>query len=484
MKNSKLVQIIELLNKKQLRDLDNYLPSADLSAEARALYQIIRANAPDFSEQSLERERVFKLLFPNTPFNYQILRYKMTDLTKAIEDYLSYTEFLEQKKQGNIFLVKAYERLGLQSCMNDTLRDILRHIDKQNIRDSSYYLLRYQLLDSTLSLDKNWDETDSDTDNVLKNLDNYYFYQKLKLSCKMYNDRNFVVAAHSKPAFLDEIDQLVSISAADLPAALHIYKKILNLIINEQDDDFKQLLTYIEVNEHFFERQELYSIYIYLQNYCTKKYNSGLLEYAGKLFDLYKVMLEKGLLYEELPNGKKELAEAHYLNIVRLSARVKDFAFAETFINEHKNYINAEKRQNTFLYNLSYLYFEQKKFDKVLETLRHVDFLTATYALDARTLMLKYAYETDEETLLTNQLSSFRVFVSGQKNKVPESTRLIFVSFCKHLTTLAGIRYNPNRRTRAEIERLRAKMEEDPHSGHKNSWLYEKLEQMSKKISR
>jgi len=71
MQNSKLITLLKALSPEEFRQFYRYIrtPFFTKSADLLKLYEAIRKHYPDFNSPKLEKERLFKHLYPKETFN-------------------------------------------------------------------------------------------------------------------------------------------------------------------------------------------------------------------------------------------------------------------------------------------------------------------------------------------------------------------------------------------------------------------------------
>jgi len=88
---SKLVQLIQTLTPKELRELKNWLasPWSKNSKYYLPFYKIIAKAAPSFTSDTLIKKRVYKSLYGEGPYQEGIFNNLIRALTKEVQQYLA-----------------------------------------------------------------------------------------------------------------------------------------------------------------------------------------------------------------------------------------------------------------------------------------------------------------------------------------------------------------------------------------------------------
>jgi hypothetical protein len=144
-------------------------------------------------------------------------------------------------------------------------------------------------------------------------------------------------------------------------------------------------------------------------------------------------MLNNEILFN---NGK--IDPLIFKTIIAVAANLREFEWAEKFIKTNKDKIPEDQRENLVTFNLARLYFTQKKYDKVTDLLREIEYSDISLALQAKTMLLMTYYDTDEFDPLESFLESFRVYLNRHK-EIPQH-RIDYhknlIKFTKKLTRI------------------------------------------------
>jgi hypothetical protein len=207
--------------------------------------------------------------------------------------------------------------------------------------------------------------------------------------------------------------------------------------------------------------------YFIAQNYCALKINQGLSDYYRQAFGIFRQMAERNVLLED-----GQLAEGIYKNVITSGLRAGEFAWVEQFVEEYSDYLAAAIRDNARAYNLANLYSHQRQYDRALEVLRSVEYTEVTYALGAKTILLRLYYERSEYQALDSLIDSFRIYL--RRNKLISSNLKreynTFLNLVKKLTTLrVG--------DRKSLQEFRDKVQATSYSTPKK-WLLDKIDEL------
>nr|HQU58217.1 hypothetical protein [Saprospiraceae bacterium] len=251
------------------------------------------------------------------------------------------------------------------------------------------------------------------------------------------------------------------------PIALY-YQIYLTLTEAEKEEHYYRLKYLLDNYSLKFPPNEAKDVlYMAAQNYCIRKINQGNHSFTNELFLLYQDLIDKKILFTE-----GELSPWYFKNIVNIALRLGKYSWAENFINSYSEKLPESFRSNAVTYNLAQVYFFQKKYDKVLEQLRNVEYEDVAYNLGSKAMLLATYYEIEELEPLYSLFDSFRAFLNRHKD-IPVNRRKNYanlIKFTKKLTrTMPG--------DLKSIEKLKEEIKATKNIASVN-WLQEKIAEL------
>ena len=319
------------------------------------------------------------------------------------------------------------KELALRNC-GKSYRAKLNNKISNASKDADYFLDQYQSAYIHLDL---WSgrqkrKEEQNIEEVIENLDKFYFAKKMELSCAVQNSRN-VLARNFRNTFQDELMNLLHSHDYNKVPIIAIYYKILLTLTKENDEkQFDELLKLLLQHETNFSLHQMREIYQYAMNYCIKKINKGNTSYFKTLFQIYKVILPKKIL---MPEGN--LPQFDYKNIVTIALRMKEIQWAKKFIEDYQQYINKEDRENAYTYNLAHWHFHNRDYSKTLSLFQRVKFTDVYYQLDTKSIQLKTYFEQDDLEAFFYHASAFRTYIRRNK-MISDYQRLSYRNFIKY----------------------------------------------------
>lgn len=421
---------------------------------------------PD-GEYSFSKEEAWKACFGRQRYNDSRFRYLNSDLVMRLEEFILWRGNTKDERRREEVLLQEYAKRGSMKAWHGHFGAFGTYIKEEKVQDADFYSHAWEMEFTHLSLmssGKVAPEAAAIT-RAAGYLDRFYLIRKLQLCCEIFNVQN-VFAQEHQVFLLDEILlHLRNRSYEDVPVIVIYYRILMTLRESEKEEHYHVLRNLLREHEAVVTKEELRDMYKYVLNYCIKKINLGNISWQGELFDIYKTTLENRVLLTE-----GFLSHRDFKNIVTISLRLRELAWAEEFIPRYVPELQAGERENARMYNTANLLFHKNDFSGALRLLQQVDFSDIFYDLDARSIVLKTWFELDEEDSFEYHATAFRTFLKRNKS-VSEYQRTIYENLIFYTSRLmkAGTK-------RRQIEKIR-----DEVMDRKNiadlRWLLGKIEE-------
>lgn len=416
---------------------------------------------------ALTKAHAWQAVFGKRGYEEKKFRYMVSDLINAAEEFVYY-ESIRQNRPAYISSVNDFYTSREATLNKTSLEGHLKKPQRVRLLNSSLYLEKHfesELLEEIHTESrKEYSRYITETrTGRAGGLDAFYVIEKLRQMCQVANDNN-VFGLQLSVFFEKEIKQIARLQELKSNPLVLAYSAVCEMLRTQAGESYHQLKETIGEYGYEIDRYNMAELFTYARNFCIARVNSGKTTFFKELFDLYEQGLEQGIL---LVNG--EINQQNYKNIVTTALRTGQYEWAEDFIQEYRYRLNKTVRDNAFNYNMANYLFHAKRFDKVPQYLQKVQLSDLFYGLDARSLMIKCFYETDEREAFMNAYQSFRVFVQRKKNVSTQHRRnyLNFLALAKKLMNLQA-------RNKKAIEKLNYEIENAKAIADK-TWLQEKI---------
>ena len=205
-------------------------------------------------------------------------------------------------------------------------------------------------------------------------------------------------------------------------------------------------------------------------NYCVEKLNQGHTKFVEEHHKLYKFMLEKEIALYASKNN--ELSPWDFKNAILSSLRLGYYEWTEKFIKNYQDKLSIEFRNNAVSYNLGLVYFYQKKFDKVKEQLREVEYEDISYNLGSKSMLIAIYYEQDDFEALLSLCDTFKTYLNRHKD-INEKQRFLYINYIQFVRKLTKIMPGDDK----AVEQLKQEIK-DAKGVASEKWLLEKLAEL------
>ncbi len=464
----RLEELYRILTEAEKREISRYLNASYFNRQ-RPLELLHRYFTSTAAREGYDKHLAWKAAFEGQAFNEKKFRYLVSDLIAAIEDFIYTTNMLKQRP-GYVQLLNDFfttrEAVLNKSSLENWVKS--KKSGNEQLVSPQYYLEDYygaELLEDLYSASrKNYSRYIAENrKGQAGGLDAFYVIEKLRQMCQVANDNN-VFGFNMKCYYQPQVLQMLTAKGIKDNLLVQAYYSVYELLTRKEESSFYRLKKLIQQHGYDIDYSNMAGIFTYARNFCISRVNAGQSNFFNELFDLYEEGLEKGIL---LVNG--EINEQNYKNIVTTALRTRQYEWANDFINDYRYKLNKKVRDNAFNYNMANYLFHITKYDKVPQYLQKVQLADLFYGLDARSLMIKCYYETDEKEAFMNAYQSFRIFVQRRKN-VSEQHRRNYLNFLRFAKLLMNLRP----RNKAAVTKLAEQINSAKAIADK-SWLVEKV---------
>jgi hypothetical protein len=368
--------------------------------------------APDFPSKKLDKNAVFKRLYPNKKYADKQMRYLMSFTLKLAEQFIGWKKYQGQEILVKTHILESLVERNLEKNYQNIFQNTEDELNEKPLRNAHYYQEKYLLAEVSNKhfAGKNLRKFNNQLQEVANYFDVYYLSQKLKYSCEMMSMQRFLSADYSQN-LIEEIGRFLQKSSYENIPAIALYHQVfLTLTEEEEAQHFEKLIKLIDQHIGSFSDEEMQGFYSHALNYCIRKMRKKEEKYVEKALQIYMKGVDNQLL---LQNGF--LSPWNYKNIVKLGLRLQKFDWTEQFIKKYTDILEEEYRLNAFNYSLADLSYHKQEIPTALTHLREVEFTDIFFTLDAKIMLLKIYYDNEEEEALLSLLTSFKIFLKRNK---------------------------------------------------------------------
>ncbi|HAD14039.1 MAG TPA: hypothetical protein DCF33_16570 [Saprospirales bacterium] len=484
MLDSSLVETLSRFDTAALERFHKFVQSpffndGSYARDVTALWDYLRPFAPDFPAPGPSIEAAYAFIYPEKHFvngKVEVLMSKLHQLAKQFAAHITEGHFTTP---APLRLAEFYLNTGLPNRAENILEKLRAEQSKQPVHDAPYWATQFLIEWQTHRLD-NLRQNNHDHESLheaLRVLHHGYLILALEfLNSLFFSRRKSNVEDHFAELMADGIPAAVSITDLETEPVLRLLSRGFEFVRFPEKHDqssIEQVLNELQRDNALLPRAISRTLFAYLRNHCTWRYNQGDTSYASLLLNLFKSGVENGMLFED--DG--QIQASTLLNLVQTGLVCGEYEWVKSVLDLCRNRIVGVPNPDEFFnYNLANYYYHLKQYDTALDLLQ--DSSDNMFSgLMARKLELKIYYETDS-ILLDSKIDNFKLFIFRQRKKnLAENVYQMnnaFIDMLRRITA-SGMMGNP-----ARVEKLKKQLAESPAVAER-VWLQEQLRQLGKK---
>lgn len=468
---------IEKLSAWELRHFHEfaYSPFHNKHEGLRRLLDVLMEEYPDLAGSLDAREEIWQKIHPSIPFSPQKWYDLLSRTTKLIEQFLAHQSLRDKPEAAELQLLDHWSGQLEKKAFEKSSKRLQKRLPKLSSSTALYCQFRSAEHKAMLNANIDIRNPDASLEQADQFLDAYYLHQKLRLACELLNRRRM--------GFSDYEGQLLAEIRHHLGhfpdlyhqyPALTAYRMLYRLL--EEGEGFEALRQHLNQHAKTLHPPELRSIYEYLLNYSIRQMNLGDTAFRQISYAIYLRMLDQNLLALE-----GVFSESHFKNIVTLALRLRQFDWAEQFIEAHSPSLPEQLRAPVKTYNLAALAYERGQFSLAKRLLQAYRVKEAYYDIGARCILLKIYYELEETEALLSLIEAFRDYLRRKKG-VSVYQKELYQNLLRHTRTMVRLREQ-----RSLISKMRygqryvkfwSAVKENPKVGQRQ-WLLETAAQLA-----
>lgn len=410
MEKSRLVYVLMAFSAREMRQFGKFVesPFFNESSALVELFKYLHQCYPDFLSERIALPMVWQQLFGDEVFKEIKLRQLMSKLLSLAEQFLAYQQWQHNPIQAQIATTMALQDRALPKLFWSSWTTAENTNEEQPLRSVGYHQNRCTLAQIKHHYIEQQEQRDIEPElqAVSDSLDTLFILQKLKFFCKMHN---YQLISH-KPYRYELQDAIVEYAKVQnfeqQPAIVAYYFALMTIRNKEENAHFFALKNILQQQHHLFSPEELQDLFVLARNFCIRRANVGERDFAHELLDLYKTEIDQETI---LQNGY--IAPATYKNIVTLAIALKEMEWVVGFVEQLKQHLRPEHREEVYALNLARILFSQKNYAPILPLLQQVHYRDTLFELSAKTLLLQTYFELGEYQVLLSFLDSFSVFL-------------------------------------------------------------------------
>ena len=473
MRNSKLYSVLKEFDKYEQNRCRKYIqsPYFNRSEKIAELYEffIEKVNEGEDGED-FTKETIWEVLHTETNLNGDRWRKYCSDLLKLIEGYLIQEEFEKDKPTRIAYLMNNAKNAKTDILSKIAIKKSNSYLKEKTLINQKNFYESYDLEKRKYRLQQSDRQRTavSNIEKIISSLDNFYLIEKLKYYCDILS-RKSTVSHNFEVKLIDQIiDYLSTEKEQKIEPAVKIYYKMV-LIVKDFNNEkhYFELKNLLKRNAASFSKEEASEMYTFAVNYITRQLNSGNSNYWREYFEIHQQLLETKII---IVDG--ELNAGIFKNIVTTGLRLGENSWTKNFIDSYKKFLPENQRENAVSYNSALYFFYEKQYNQVIKLLQTVEYQDFVYNLNAKQLLLRTYFETEEQDALFFLFDSFRAYLRRNDNISPKM-KMHYSNLIKYTKRLSKL-IPGDKKT---LLKIKEDLEAEKNVGNR-SWLLEKITQL------
>ncbi|NOS84603.1 MAG: hypothetical protein HOP31_05630 [Ignavibacteria bacterium] len=429
------------------------------------LFGELKKHYPEFMGKGVDKEVIYKKLFPGKPFNEQVLKNINSEFLKLEKLFLSVNNYIKDPFIKYKGLVNELINRNIDTLFEKESKSYEEEIRNSDVSFDKLCLNLFYLEEHRFTNNMINNRQELVTGNIEKSgeyLTIYYLNNILRFYVNNSINKfsfNSDIEVNFPEIILKNInmDELIHyMESHNIEYTLNIkLAYFCMLCIKDVNDDviYNKFKTLLFNNINNLKRDEAHANLHFMESICAQKINSGKAEFYKDLFETYVHEIDNNIYN---PHEHSPLTVMKYRNIYLSAIRVGEFSWAENFINEFKKKLQKEDRQNIVSLAMAQLEFEKEEYESTLEYLKKISTDQLFYKVDVKILSLRSLYELGHYETAISTIESFRRMLNSNTS-LTEQYRKKNLNFISALNILikAKMDNDPEGLTKA-AEKIRA----------------------------
>ncbi len=414
MKNSYLISVLSTFSKKEVKEFRKWLssPAHNLREDVEDLFSYLIASNHLDDEKYLDKERVYKKLFPKEPYNDDKLRQSIHFLTKAMEDFMAFQEWKSDDVNFNMTLSRIYRKRGLEKAFQKTIKTTQQRKEKSPLKNADHYWNEFVIQTELYSYQSSRVKRHStfNFQEISDSLDISYIANKMKYLCIMIAQQAVARMEYDIEMIEEVVNHIEKKQLYCIPTIGIYYYAFKSIKVPDELSYYDKLKEQIHTNGGLFPADELNYIIRLALNYCIAKINKGYRNFRREAFEFQKMWIEKDLFLPE------NIIDPHFFkNIVTAGCLQGEFDWVESLIQDYQKYLPGAQREKMTHFSLASLHFLKNDQDKARDLLVQFDYDDPVLTAQAKSMLMRLYYEQDDLDLLESHLDSMRTYLHRHK---------------------------------------------------------------------
>jgi hypothetical protein len=425
MHNNIAIELLKTLSKQELKKFELFLksPYHNTNKSVLLLFNVIKKFAPDYTDETLYREKLFKKIYPNKEYNELSLRTRMSELAELVRSFITQLHFESNDFLKKISLAESLRLRYKNKLSEKYLNELIDENDNSKDTSVQVYHNRIRLFHEMLYLKK--DDTAASPEYLTQLGDaviNYFlsYFFKIVNNIYFYEDMyKYKPEFDIVKIFLDDfnvqdfLDRLQKADYEKYPFIAINYYMYMTRIDKDNDVYFYKLKELALKYHSKFDIIGQTNLWGYLGNAITINLQFKDKKYMKELFEINKFFLELNIMpYREGDYFVQFLFDG----VVIAALQCNELDYADNFIKNYGKHLHPDNRENNISMFNAMTSFYRKDYESSLNCLSKVHLKDSFIKIRTRLLYFMNYFETNSFESGLSLLDSIKHFFSENKN--------------------------------------------------------------------
>jgi len=434
---SKYFEILKTFSEADLKSYDSWLhsPWCNSNKNLVVLLQKIKKYFPDFENDKLTKERLFKQVLPKGKYSDRRMNNLLSEGYQAAEKFIIFQKLSKDKKRQKDLLSQEFQSRHLEDCFFRDIHKEITRLEEKEIKDWEDHLDLLRLHRRVYHHPTQNTRMIPGGETIVRmgeELDLVYLLEKAAIiNEKIARNR---ILRNENHEIEEELDKWKNACENIQHPALDLYKM---RFAYTEDKRAEQVFTLRDAFFSGYEKLNLKEQKIHLisllNDFATLVRNK-ILPFESNL-TLLKLGLKTGIFLTE-----NKLPLTIFYAVVKSSNFSKDFIFSEKFIAQYVPHLKETLQQDAANWAKAHAAYYQKEYLKAIDFLNLIETKYFTIQFNSRILKTQvyfdlYLTDSSYYDYLINYFDTFEKWTYRDKfhSKMIKNSSLKFIQKCREL---------------------------------------------------
>lgn len=415
MVNSKLIRTLSVLTKSDIEGLEKQL-KAQFSLQKEPiglLFQYLKKELSQKDIPNVEKESIFKKIFPKQIYHDGKMRKLMYELMQQIQGFMM-AKSQEKPFVKEQIILDFYREHYATKDYSEALTELMQKWNDYPTQDILYWKTQAKIAEyKSYEMAMHYVFKDNmNVPNIIHFQTIVFFIEQLKQHFILLSNQSLAKSTPIQPFFYQILIAIETNPEYLQVELLKVFYYIVVLLLNKENENtFEELRQMIFLHSPMLSITEWAHIAFALRNYVSRKKVTD--DRFHKIhFDLYLEHLPLGFVF-----SNNHISPQSFVNIIKIGIHLRAFEKVKTVFDDYQKYLPIELKDNILQLSEAYLLYGQKQYQAALHKLLLIEkFEHYTFELDIRMLkILIYCYLEDIDVCI-QQIQTLKIFIYRNEN--------------------------------------------------------------------